>query len=187
MSRPCCLPPSSGLLLSFTFPLLIVWLLSVDPSAAQTERRYILGETISYSSEKTPALSRSDFVAAPDVDWTHVAVPAFTGVVGGGLGLFFGAGAGVVFAEASGCTSLGCIGYSVLGAAVGETVGLSSGVYLGTERRGSYLLTLLGGLATTAVVLGVGSDVVGDDAITLTLIALPILQLATTIPIARSD
>jgi len=70
---------------------------------------------------------------------------------------------------------------------LGETVGLSSGVYLGTERRGSYLLTLLGGLATTVVVVGVGGDVVGSDADPLTLAAVPVLQLAITIPIAQSD
>jgi hypothetical protein len=122
------------------------------------------------------------------MDWTHVAVPAVTGVLGGGLGILVGGAAGAAIAEARSCTSFACgFGYPLLGALAGETVGLSSGVYLGTERRGSFPLTLLGGLATTVVVLGVGGDVVGHDANTLTLIALPALQLAVTIPIARSD
>jgi hypothetical protein len=117
-----------------------------------------------------------------------VAVPAVAGVLGGGLGLLLGGVAGAAIAEARRCTSFACgFGYPLLGAAVGETVGLSSGVYLGTERRGSYLLTLLGGLATTVVVVGVGGNLVGSDADPLTLAAVPVLQLAITILIAQSD
>lgn len=122
-------------------------------------------------------------------NWTHVAVPVSTGILGGGLGLLVGGAVGAAVIEVSNCRSWGCLGYPILGAAVGETVGLSSGVYLGTtlstRRRGSYILTLLGGVATTALALGVGGDVVGHDADPLTLAAVPVLQLAVTIPIAR--
>ena len=209
MTLPRLHPSPTGTLVGVAALLFAVLLGSARPSAAQTEGRYVLGETVSYDAGERPSLSQDDFVAAPDastarrsgapsslpnrpprpdVAWIHVAVPAVTGVLGGGLGLLLGGVAGAVIAEVRGCTSFACgLGYPLLGAAVGETVGLSSGVYLGTERRGSYLLTLLGGLATTVVVVGVGGNLVGSDADPLTLAAVPVLQLAITIPIAQSD
>jgi len=212
MTLPRLHPSPTGTLVGVAALLFAVLLGSARPSAAQTEGRYVLGETASYDAGERPSLSQDDFVAAPDastapgrasgalsprpqrpplrpdIDWTHVAVPAVTGVLGGGLGLLLGGVAGAAIAEVRGCTSFACgLGYPLLGAAVGETVGLSSGVYLGTERRGSYLLTLLGGLATTVVVVGVGGNLVGSDADPLTLAAVPVLQLAITILIAQSD
>jgi hypothetical protein len=210
MTLPRLHPSPTGTLVGVAALLFAVLLGSARSSTAQTERRYVLGKTVSYDAGERPSLSASDFVAAPDastarrsgapsprphrpplrpdMDWTHVAVPAVAGVLGGGLGILVGGAAGAAIAEARSCTSFACgFGYPLLGALAGETVGLSSGVYLGTERRGSYLLTLLGGTAATVLVVGVGGDLVGSDADLPTLLALPTLQLAATIPIARSD
>jgi uncharacterized membrane protein len=112
-----------------------------------------------------------------------VALPVFTGALGGGLGVLVGGLAGAGIGDAAECRSYDCLAYPILGAVVGETVGLSSGVYLATDRRGSYGLTLLGGAAATAVGLGVARAV---DA-PLALLAVPVVQFAVTIPIARSD
>jgi hypothetical protein len=183
----------------------LVFFLFARPSPAQVERRYVLGRTVTYAYEATPSLTKSDLVPAlasrsprrdasalsplgapsprSSPDWTYVALPVFTGALGGALGGLVGGLAGAGVGEAAECTSFDCLAYPAFGAIVGETVGLSSGVYLGTDRRGSYALTLLGGMAGTAVGLGLVRAV--DDP--LALLAVPVVQFAVTIPIARSN
>jgi len=189
-----------GLLLGWT-----VHVVSAQPSAAQTDRPYLLEQPVSYEADTSPSLSKGDLVPAltprgarrnasalspiggpaprSSPDWTYVALPVFTGALGGALGGLVGGLAGAGIGEAAECTSFDCLAYPAFGAIVGETVGLSSGVYLGTDRRGSYALTLLGGMAGTAVGLGV----VGAADDPLALLAVPVVQFAVTIPIARSD
>lgn len=75
-----------------------------------------------------------------------------------------------------------CIGGPILGGIIGETVGLSSGVYLDTEQRDSYLLTLLGGAFGAALAIGLANAT--DSPVVLAL--RPVVQLGVTIPIARS-
>jgi len=204
MRRPSRLsiPRATRLGVAFAIALQVF---AVQESAAQVERRYVLGRTVTSASDTTPSLTKSDLLPAlasrrarrgtsplpslsgssshPSPDWTYVALPVFTGALGGGFGVLVGGLAGAGIGGAADCRSYGCLAYPLLGAVVGETVGLSSGVYLGTDRRDSYLLTLLGGAAGTAVGLGVARAV---DA-PLALLAVPIVQFAVTIPIARSD
>jgi hypothetical protein len=193
---------------------LLVLGLIAPSSAAQSERSYVLGESVSFDAETTQSLEKEDFVPGleegrrstgelvrlsstrgksagtqlnvlPRSNSTtaNVIAPIGLGVVGGAAGLFGGGIVGVSLSGASNCDSFCGLGYMFYGALIGETVGLSSGVYLGTERRGSYLLTLLGGALGTAGVIALASQVDGPAL----LVAGPAVQLAVTIPIARSS
>jgi len=203
MRRPSRFSSPRAVLLGVALGLILP--LVVRPSTAQVEQRYVLGRTVTYASDTTPSLSKRDLVPAltsrrarrsapapsplsapsprSNPDWTYVALPVFTGALGGAFGGLVGGLAGAEIGSTADCGSYDCLAYPLLGVVVGETVGLSSGVYLGTERRGSYILTLLGGAAGTAVALGVARGV--DTP--LALLAVPVVQFAVTIPIARSD
>jgi hypothetical protein len=113
----------------------------------------------------------------------HLLAPIGLGVAGGALGLLAGGTVGTEIAEGADCSGMLCgLSNLVYGALIGETVGLSSGVYLGTKRRGSYLLTVLGGtLGTAAVVTLAGAT----DSPEMLLLG-PVVQFGVTIPIARS-
>ncbi len=193
---------------------LLVLGLIAPSSAAQSERSYVLGESVSFDGEKTLSLEKRDFVGTlegrshsteqlgitslderlvastrrnvarrPDSTSTNVLAPIGLGVVGGAVGSFAGGLAGISLAGASNCDSFCGLGYMFYGALVGEMVGLSTGVYLGTKRGGNYLLTLLGGAVGTVGAIGLASQVDGPGL----LVAGPAMQLAVTIPIAQSS
>lgn len=186
--------------------------LGVQSSTAQSERRHVLGETISFDVEKRASLKRSDFLGKPrdmnrmggtpsasSGDGTHPQIarrsvapnsnstsqsllaPIGLGLVGGTVGLLAGGVVGGQLAKGTNCNSLGCLSYPFLGALIGETIGLSSGVHLGTNES-NYLLTLLGGALGTTVALGLANATDSPEALILG----PAVQLGVTIPIARS-
>lgn len=190
--------------------------LLVQPSTAQSERRAVLGTSISVDVKTRTSLDRSDFVGPPlrgtphlserippisgalarpsaaperimprlDSTSDNVWDPVGLGLLSGAFGLFAGGLIGSSLAETNGCHSPGCaLGPFIRGAIVGETAGLSSGVYFGTERRGSYLLTLLGGALGSAVTVGLATASDRPE----TLLLGPVLQFGITIPIARAD
>ena len=190
--------------MTFTVRIAALGLLSfawmVSSSIAQSDRRYVLGETVSFERDGRASPERRDFVGrgrgtnpplgrrptrpgAPRADSTSNGLfpPIALGLVGGTVGLLAGGFAGAGLAEASDCDALGCLAYPLLGGVIGEAVGLSSGVHLGTE-RGNYLTTLLGGALGTAVGLGVVRAT--DEPRALALV--PVVQLGVAIPIARA-
>lgn len=187
---------------------------AVQFSVAQSERRYVLGNETSFEVKATPSLERHGRTAGRiGLNWgraarvtLHAGQDIKTGVrwasgpqadtssanllapIGMGLGLgavgFYAGGIiGVGVASTGDCDTFGCgLGYPILAAIVGESVGLSSGVYGGTRRRGSYLRTLLAGGVGAAVAMTLTNWTESPRA----LLAGPVLQLALTVPAARS-
>lgn len=196
--------------------LFLVLALAIRPSRAQTSQRDDLSATGSFPLPEEPSLEKSDFVAAPNppdrslrsvgmipeargrtlsralrrpviapdtVSNSGLFAPIALGITGGTFGFFAGAATGSAIAEASACDSWGCgLGYPILGAVAGEAAGLSSGVYLGTDRRGRYLVTLAVGSISALV----GLALVNATDSPVALLGVPVLQLAVTIPAARS-
>ena len=184
----------------------------IQGSSAQSDQRYILGTHVSFDVEPTQepdtdiattaplkpgrfdgALSAppsprtrslsTRWIGASNSTSTTLLAPIGLGIVGGTVGFLAGGVFGLQLAEATNCNSWGCaLGYPYLGALIGETIGLSSGVYVGTD-GGSYLLTLLGGTLGSAVALSLANSTDSPQV----LIAAPVIQLAVTIPIAQSN
>lgn len=194
--------------------LVLIFLGVASQSApAQSEGRYVLEERTSFQQRQAPSLETSDFVGRgalnreygntialhvgrasltsvrpsivrrADTSSANLLAPIGLGLGVGAAGLLVGSVVGVGLVYLSDCDSFGCgLGYPLLGGMVGETVGLSLGVYWGTERPASYLRVLLGGALGTAVAMALARWTQSPDA---NLVA-PVLQLAFTIPIARS-
>lgn len=113
------------------------------------------------------------------------------GIVGGVAGLLIGG------ATAAGLGNLGCtegcgesgLYWALLGAAVGETISLPLGVHLANRRQGSYLFAMLASVALTGagigMAVGLPESPTGDQGRSILLIAVPVMQMVSSIQIER--
>lgn len=109
------------------------------------------------------------------------------GIALGTLG-FFGGGL-VGYAAASSCSGDDYCEFRgfLIGAAVGGTLGMATGVHLGNDRKGSLLLDMLTGAGVWGVGIGTAALTGWDDTATLiAAIGVPIAQLFATVAVERS-
>jgi hypothetical protein len=105
------------------------------------------------------------------------------GLLGGTLGLLLGGtlGYGLETRLSENCYDLCGLGGAIIGGGIGESLGMAFGVHAGNRQRGSYAAAVVGpiGVAVGAVVLG---SVAGAGAPALVIaLAVPGLQLFTSI------
>jgi hypothetical protein len=130
-------------------------------------------------------------VTAPPAEGRATAALLAGGLAGGVAGLLIGG------ATAAGLGTLGCtegcgesgLYWALLGAAVGETLSLPLGVHLTNRRQGSYLQSTLASMALTGAGIWIGFSLpetpTGDRGRAILLVAVPIMQLASSIQIER--
>lgn len=168
---------------------LLVLVLAVPSSSAQSERRYTLGKTVVF---ETPSETSVGWAAAT-TDGHYAAIALTPGRLSSilrSLGAWRARrsgpcrGAGFEAARMSPCESLGrALRYPIIGTMVGEPLGLSLGVHAGNGEESNYLLSLVGAAGTAALE---GSAAAALDVPEL-LIVVPVAQLAAAIHLPRAD
>lgn len=128
-----------------------------------------------------PRLELNDAFAQDTLDRTPQMVGG--GLLGGTIGLLLGGalGYGLETRLSSSCYDFCGLGGAVLGGAVGETIGMAFGVHAGNQQRGSYAAAVVGpiGVLVGGVVLGTALG--GAPPAIVIALAVPGLQLFTSI------
>jgi hypothetical protein len=106
------------------------------------------------------------------------------GIVGGSAGLFGGLLAGVALDHTHTCMGEDCsLGQALVGAAVGETIGLAVGAHIGSASRGNLALAVLTSAGISAAgILALRHPGRAAPAIMITI---PVLQLAAVSALER--
>jgi hypothetical protein len=108
----------------------------------------------------------------------------FGGILGGALGMVLGAaaGSGLEVLLADDCYDFCGLGGGIIGAGVGESLGMAFGVHTANRQRGSFAASVVGplGVLVTALVAGMALDDANVPA-AMVGIAVPVLQLTTSI------
>ena len=109
------------------------------------------------------------------------------GIALGTLGFFSGGMVG--WAAASGCSADDYCEFRgfLLGAAIGGTLGMATGVHLGNDRKGNLLLDMLTGAGVWGIGIGTAALTGWDDTATLiAAIGVPVAQLFATVAVERA-
>ena len=155
--------------------LFLLLLLLASPAAAQQRLNTF-----------TPALRPEFALQAQQRSTSRL---ASFGLLGGGLGLVAG---GLLGAVVGGNDSddpdeawVNALQGSVIGATIGESIGLGSGVHLANDRRGNFVLGTVASLAIGAAGAALVFENQDPPAAPIILAATPIAQLIATIMIER--
>jgi hypothetical protein len=106
------------------------------------------------------------------------------GVVGGTAGLFGGMLAGVMLAHTGQCMGEDCsLGSALVGAGVGEVIGLAAGAHVGSARRGNLGLAVLASAAMGAT--GILAANYAPRSAGGIVVAIPLLQLGAVLALER--
>lgn len=127
----------------------------------------------------SPSAASVRTAAAVPGETRHVAVLALGGVLGGAAGAFAG---GIIGAKAADTCEDCALEGLVYGLVAGGSAALPLGIHLANRRRGNYGLSLLASLAIGAA--GFGATLASHEGGVM--IAVPVLQLVSSIAIERS-
>ena len=158
-------------------PWLVLVALVLPPGALEAQR---LATNPFPSLDSRPSRAHAGPAAALDRPGTHPALLAVSGVVGGAAGLLAGGYVGSRLTEDD-CEDCFFIG-GAYGAVAGWTTGIPLGVHLANGGRGRFLPSLAASIAIGTV--GVGAAAASDTYEIM--IAVPVLQLVSSILIERA-
>jgi hypothetical protein len=106
------------------------------------------------------------------------------GAVGGSAGLFGGLLAGAMLAHTGTCAGEDCsLGAALVGAGVGEVLGLATGAHIGSAGRGNLALAILASTAIGAAGIYAAGQAGGSAPGVV--LAIPVMQLAAVLVIER--
>ncbi len=78
------------------------------------------------------------------------------------------------------------LGYGLVGAAAGASLGMALGVHLGNDRRGSYFIDALTGAAIWGLGIALTAGTGWDESAPLMAILIPVAQITATVAVERS-